>query len=60
MPKAPTPRDEITRIAGRVLARERKMMVATAGSYNELLADASKLAGFVLRADRTKGSNQRG
>lgn len=62
--KTPIPTDEISSLAGRILAKRaiaddlEKAGVPVAGaSYNELLADAKKLAGFVLNADPHEGSN---
>jgi hypothetical protein len=62
--KQPIPTDAIASLAGRILAKKAldddvaKAGVPVSGeSYNELLADAKKLAGFVLNADPHEGSN---
>lgn len=54
----PTPRDEISAIAGRIMAQARSAkLITTTSAYNELLADAKRLAAFVLRSDTEKGKN---
>lgn len=53
----PTPRDQLSSIAGRIMGRSPKTLVVSGNAYNELLADARKLAGFVLRSDTEKGKN---
>lgn len=54
----PTPRDELSSIAGRIMRRKTVILMATAPDYNQLLDDARKLAGFVLRSDTQKGPNK--
>lgn len=64
------PRDEISSIAGRILAKGEAQGLARAAmpestggqfvsveAFNSLLADAKKLAGFVLNADPQAGPN---
>lgn len=60
----PTPSDEIASIAGRILARQAHDFrkddsggVISSEKFNSLLADAKKLAGFVLNADPKAGPN---
>ena len=66
----PTPRDELSSIAGRIMSRGPAMGLARAAmpegqegmfvsteAFNSLLADAKKLAGFVLNADPVAGPN---
>lgn len=54
----PTPRDELSSIAGRIMGRTPKALVVSGNAYNELLADARRLAAFVLRSDTEKGANE--
>lgn len=54
----PTPRDELSSIAGRIMGRKPVAIMSTARDYNALLDDARKLAGFVMRSDTQKGSNR--
>lgn len=66
----PTPRDELSSIAGRIIGRGAAMglartampegqegMFVSTEAFNSLLADAKKLAGFVLNADPVAGPN---
>lgn len=63
---APIPSDEIASIAGKILARETLDLEKTdlapaavsAEKFNSLLADAKRLAGFVLNADPKEGANR--
>lgn len=55
----PTPRDELSSIAGRIMAAKKVVVLATAYDHNKLLDDARKLAAFVLRSDTQKGTNAR-
>lgn len=54
---APTPRDELSSLASRIMDRKPVTLMATAPDFNQLLRDAQSLAGFVLRADTEKGAN---
>lgn len=55
----PTPCDEIASIAGRILARRPTDEVPVCGEkFDTLLADAKRLAGFVLNADPQPGPNR--
>jgi hypothetical protein len=66
----PTPRDEISSIAGRILGKKTANGLAKVSipdnasglfvsveAFNSLLADAKALAGFVLEADPKAGPN---
>lgn len=53
----PTPSDEISNIAGRILGSRALEDQANGARFNSLLADAKKLAGFAMRADREAGPN---
>lgn len=52
----PTPTDEISSIAGRINGSR----PSGDEKFNELLADAKRLAGFVMRSDRQAGPNSNG
>jgi hypothetical protein len=54
----PTPRDELTSIAGRIMGIKKVFVLAPAYDHNALLDDARKLAAFVLRSDTEKGANK--
>jgi hypothetical protein len=63
--KGPIPRDEISAIAGKILGREalsddcvKAGVPVSAEKFNSLLADAKRLAGFVLNSDPKEGANR--